>query len=103
MQELPCKLARLFLYWAWSQGGFDRINWFMPIFVVTTIVTLGTGPGQIFLIMKVGHPRIIQRVRWMIAYLLFGTFYTEYKNLIGCMAQIKELMGERTWRTTPRT
>jgi len=29
--------------------------------------------------------------------------YTEFKNTIARVAQIKELMGERDWRVTPRT
>jgi hypothetical protein len=30
-------------------------------------------------------------------------FYQEWKNLIGRVAQIKQLMGERHWAVTPRT
>ena len=98
MQIIP-----IVLYWAWSQGGFDKVEWFVPIFVVTTIITLGTGPGQVYYLMKVGHPSIMQNRRWVLQYLLFAPFYSEYKNLIGRVAQLKEIMGERIWRTTPRT
>ena len=98
MQIIP-----IVCYWAWSQGGFDKVNWVVPIFLVTTLLTLGTGPGQVYYLLKVGHPSIMQQRRWVVQYLLFAAFYTEYKNLIGRVAQIKEMMGERTWRTTPRT
>jgi hypothetical protein len=38
-----------------------------------------------------------------VAYLVVATlFYTEYKNMIGRVAQIKELMRERQWKVTPR-
>jgi hypothetical protein len=30
-------------------------------------------------------------------------FYTEFKNVIGRVAQVKQLMGERAWKVTPRT
>jgi len=30
-------------------------------------------------------------------------FYQEWKNLIGRVAQIKQLMGERHWAVTPRS
>jgi hypothetical protein len=29
-------------------------------------------------------------------------FYTEFKNLISRVAQVKELMRERAWKVTPR-
>ncbi len=32
-----------------------------------------------------------------------SVFYTEYKNIIARVAQVKELMGERAWKVTPRS
>jgi cellulose synthase/poly-beta-1,6-N-acetylglucosamine synthase-like glycosyltransferase len=100
MQIIP-----IVAFWLWSAGADDLrvVNWFIPIFVVTSLVTLGTGPGQIFYIVRVGHPSIIKHTRWIVFYLIAGFFYTEYKNLIGRVAQIKEIMGERKWHTTPRS
>lgn len=96
---IAMQIVPIVIFSMWTKGDF---NWLVPIFVVTTIITLGTGPGQIFFILKRGHSSVTQRTRWMIEFMLFGIFYTEYKNLIGRVAQIKEIMGEHTWRTTPR-
>ncbi|NTV39929.1 MAG: hypothetical protein HGA51_08255, partial [Demequinaceae bacterium] len=41
---------------------------------------------------------------WFWTYLLFATlFYTEWKNTIARVAQVKEIMGERHWKVTSRT
>lgn len=100
---ISVQIIPIVFYWAWKFGGFDKVDWFVPIFVVTSLVTFGTGPGQIFYILRLGHPSILKQRTWILKYLLFGFFYTEYKNLIGRVAQIKEIMGERNWKTTPRT
>lgn len=99
MQVIP-----IVAFWLWSAGTDDlrAVNWFVPIFVVTSLVTMGTGPGQIFYILRLGDPSITKHKRWIVFYLLAGFFYTEYKNLIGRVAQFKEVMGERKWHTTPR-
>ena len=40
----------------------------------------------------------------MLFYLVVNVvFYAEYKNLIARVAQVKEVMGERAWKVTPRT
>jgi DNA-binding response OmpR family regulator/cellulose synthase/poly-beta-1,6-N-acetylglucosamine synthase-like glycosyltransferase len=100
---LSLQMIPIVCYWAWRAGGFDRIDWFVPIFVVTTLVTLGTGPGQLLFIYRQADPQIKHNRRWFWWYLLICTiFYTEFKNVVGRVAQIKEIMGERVWRATPR-
>jgi len=90
-------------YWAWSMGGFHRIDWFVPILVITTIVTLGTGPAQLIFIWRVADEAIKQHGRWFWSYLVVSFFfYTEFKNLVARVAQVKEAMGERVWQSTPR-
>jgi len=97
MQIIP-----IVLYWIVRNGGLDNIDWFIPIFVVTSIVTLGTGPAQIFYIYRLSHQSIKQHKRWFVFYMLASFFYTEYKNTIARVAQVKEFMQEKKWVTTPR-
>ncbi len=100
---LSLQMIPIVSFWAWKSGGFDRINWFVPIFVVTTLVTMGTGPGQLLFVYRLADPQIRRNRRWFWWYLLITIiFYTEFKNMIGRVAQIKEIMGERVWRATPR-
>ena len=42
--------------------------------------------------------------RWFWSYLLVSSIvYTEWKNIIARVAQVKELLGEHQWNVTPRT
>ncbi len=91
-------------YWAWSMGGIERINWFVPLLLVTTLITMGTGPGQLIWIYRLSDKAIKQHRGWFWWYLLITfVFYTEFKNLVGRVAQVKEMMGERVWKSTPRS
>jgi cellulose synthase/poly-beta-1,6-N-acetylglucosamine synthase-like glycosyltransferase/CheY-like chemotaxis protein len=100
---IAIQIIPIILYWAWALGGFHRIDWFVPIFVVTTLVTLGTGPGQLIFIYRLADKAIQQHGKWFWWYLVISFFfYTEFKNVVGRVAQMKEIMGERVWKSTPR-
>lgn len=87
----------------WIFWREDELNWFVPLFVFTTIFTLSTGPGQILFTYPLADQQIKERRRWFVSYLFVSFFfYTEFKNLIARLAQLKELMGERAWKVTPR-
>lgn len=74
----------------------------MPIFLITSLVTLSAGPIQVYFIQRLGHPSVTQNRRWLWWYLLVSFPYTEYKNTISRIAQLKEFAGERKWKVTPR-
>ena len=98
MQILP-----LIAWWAVQAGGLSRVNWFVPLFVVTTLFTLGTGPGQIFFTYKLADPELRRRKSWFWFYLLVSTlFYSGLKNAWNRIAHFKEWRGETTWVVTPR-
>lgn len=101
---LSWQMFPIIVYWAWTRGGVQRLDWVVPIFILTSIFTLSTGPGQVIFAYLLGHPDIRHRRRWFVFYLaVTSVFYTEYKNLIARVAQIKELMRERQWKVTPRS
>ncbi len=53
MQMFP-----IIAYYATRAGGLDKLNWVIPIFVLTTAFTLGTGPGQTVLAYALADPEI---------------------------------------------
>ena len=88
-------------FWIWRG---DTIDWFVPIFVLTTIFTLSVGPGQTLFAYLLAAPDIRKHKGWFLWYFVISTlFYTEFKNLISRVAQVKQFMGEQEWKVTART
>jgi cellulose synthase/poly-beta-1,6-N-acetylglucosamine synthase-like glycosyltransferase len=80
------------------------LDWFVPVFVLTTLFTTSVGPSQTLFAYRNADPTIRAHRRWFLSYLLLATvFYTELKNVIGRVAQVKQLMREQSWKVTPRT
>ncbi len=87
-------------FWIWKP---ETVNWFVPIFVLTTIFTLSAGSGQALFTYLLATPDLRKRKLWFAYYLIMSPlFYTEFKNLIHRVAQIKQLMGEQEWKATSR-
>jgi len=98
MQVLP-----LIAYWAVEAGSLAKINWLLPLFVVTSLFTLGTGPGQILFTWRLADPKIRARPSWFWFYLLTSAvFYTGLKNAWNRIAHLKEMLGETNWVVTTR-
>lgn len=90
-------------FWIVKYGGVERINWLVPIFVMTTLFTFSVAPGQVFFSYILSDREIHKHKPWFISYFIIASiFYTEYKNVIARVAQIKELFKERHWKVTPR-
>ena len=67
------------------------------------VFTVTTGPWQTLFAWRLSAREIRERGRWFWFYLLVSSvFYTEFKNVIGRVAQLKEVMGEKAWKVTPR-
>jgi cellulose synthase/poly-beta-1,6-N-acetylglucosamine synthase-like glycosyltransferase/DNA-binding NarL/FixJ family response regulator len=99
MQMFP-----IILFWIVKYGGVDKINWLIPIFVMSTLFTLSVAPGQAYFAYKLSDPEIRKNKKWFTYYLIVGSiFYVEFKNIIARVAQMKELFRERHWKVTPRT
>ena len=88
----------------WLLRGDPPINWFVPIFVITTLFTLSAGPAQVLFARQARAP-VDQAAQALVRHLLLLLvfFYTEMKNIIVRTAHLKELMGEKTWKVTPRS
>jgi diguanylate cyclase (GGDEF)-like protein len=87
----------------WLLFGHSATDWFIPVFVATSLFTLSASPSQALFAWKLAHPSIRRHPRWFVVFLFASLlFYTEIKNVIVRTAHLKELMGERTWKVTPR-
>ncbi len=101
---ISMQMVPIILFWIKKYNGAQNIEWLIPIFVMTTLFTLSVGPGQVYFSYKLSTPEIRQHKGWFLYYLIVGSlYYTEYKNTIARVAQIKELFKERHWKVTPRT
>ncbi len=98
---LSLQVFPLVAYWL-TRGDALTLGW--PIFFCTTIFVMHVGPLQTLFAYKLADEEIKQHTNWFWGYLFFSTiFYTEYKNTIARVAHIKEFVGERAWKVTPRT
>lgn len=96
------QILAVLTYWIWHDG-LSRINLLIPIFVLTTLLTFSSGPGQVLFAALLGDPTIRRRRGWLLCYLVGATlFYSGFKNLISRVAMVKEAMQERQWKVTPR-
>ena len=94
----------IIIYWVIKYGSITRIDWLVPIFVLTTIFTLGTGPGQILMAWHLAHRDIRRHGMWFLEALLISAFfYTAFKNIIANVAQVNEALQQRRWMVTPRS
>ena len=74
------------------------------MFLLTTLLTLSVGPGQTLFAGFLGAPEVTRRRSWFWSYLLVSSLlYTEFKNVINRISQVKEASQESEWRVTPRT
>jgi DNA-binding response OmpR family regulator/cellulose synthase/poly-beta-1,6-N-acetylglucosamine synthase-like glycosyltransferase len=97
------QMVPIIIFWTIKFGGLSRIDWLVPVFVMTTIFTLGTGPAQTLLAWRLANHDIRRHAGWFFYYLLMSSlFYTAFKNLIAVVAQVNEALQQRRWMVTPR-
>lgn len=91
-------------FWMWREGSIYAVDWFVPILVVITLFIFVTGPGQLIFAWRQADPQMKRHPGWFWNYLFMSIiFYSGYKNIIARVANIKEALGERVWRVTPRS
>ncbi|WP_218952286.1 glycosyltransferase family 2 protein [Amycolatopsis anabasis] len=100
---LAIQMIPVIAFIAWRDGGVFHLDWLVPTFVLCTLYTLSSGPSQVLFAWRLAAPDVRAHPKWFWSYLVVSTvFYTEFKNHIARVAQIKELCGERKWAITPR-
>jgi cellulose synthase/poly-beta-1,6-N-acetylglucosamine synthase-like glycosyltransferase/PleD family two-component response regulator len=88
----------------WWLRGTPPTDWFVPVFVATSLFTLSAGPIQGWFAWRLAHPEIRRHRAWFVLFVVSSAlFYTELKKVMARTAHLKELAGERTWKVTPRS
>jgi cellulose synthase/poly-beta-1,6-N-acetylglucosamine synthase-like glycosyltransferase/CheY-like chemotaxis protein len=101
---LSLQMFPVLAYTAYQDGGITRLNWLAPSLALATLFTLAVGPAQTLFAWRLAVPEVRERRSWFWSHLLVSSLvYTEWKNVIARIAQIKELVGESQWNVTPRT
>ncbi|HEU5036343.1 MAG TPA: glycosyltransferase family 2 protein [Nocardioides sp.] len=88
-------------FYVWRDGGLDLSS---PLFLLLTLFTTVSGPLQTLAAWRLAVPDVRRHRRWFVGAALANLFfYTEIKNVVNRVAQLKQLRGERRWVVTPRS
>ncbi|MGW9042365.1 glycosyltransferase [Streptomyces lydicus] len=100
---LTLQILPVLLYSAWKAGGVQHLDWAVPVCVLAMLLTVAAGPVQALFAWRLAVPELRARTRWFWSYLLLSTvFYSHFKNMVARQAHLKEALGDRQWRVTPR-
>jgi cellulose synthase/poly-beta-1,6-N-acetylglucosamine synthase-like glycosyltransferase/CheY-like chemotaxis protein len=98
VQVLP-----ILAFTAWRDGGVANFDLLIPLFVLLTVFTASVGIAQTVFAYLLSDNEIRRHRWWFVFYALNSMlWFGEFKNIISRVAQLKELVGERQWRVTPR-
>ncbi|GHH86076.1 hypothetical protein GCM10018793_56610 [Streptomyces sulfonofaciens] len=101
---LGLQIVPILAYSAWREGGVDRLDWLVPSCLLAVLFTMASGPLQAAFAWRLAVPEIRRRKGWFWRYIVFSTFfYSHLKNMVARQAHLKEALGDRQWRVTPRT
>lgn len=100
---LTLQMLPVLMYAIWKAGGLDRLDWTVPICLLAMLFTLSAGVVQAAFAWRLAAPELRRRRAWFWSYALLSTvFYTHFKNMLARQACLKEALGDRRWRVTPR-
>ncbi len=98
------QIIPLIIFWSLKLHGVEKLNWFIPIFIFTTILTILVSPIQTFIAYSISVPEIRKYKKWFVLYFLNTIlFYGLLKDAIAIVAQINHFTGDRSWKVTSRT
>jgi len=99
---LSLQIWPLVAFGALRRPGWAQIDWMLPIWIATSAYVVATGPALIFLVYRKADPEVRRTPAWFLKAMVSSIWYSEFKNLINRVAQLKEAQGEHDWRVTPR-
>lgn len=100
---LSLQILPILLHSAIRAGGADRIDWATPACLLAFAFTLSAGFTQAAFAGRLALPELRRRRGWFWRHALISTvFYTHFKNIVARQSHLKELLGDRRWRVTPR-
>ncbi|MBC3993641.1 glycosyltransferase [Streptomyces sp. AC563] len=100
---LTLQILPILLYSIWRAGGPGELDWAVPICVLAMLFTLSAGVVQACFAWRLAVPELRRRRAWFWHYLFVSAFfYSHFKNIVARQAHLKEALGDRQWRVTPR-
>ncbi|WP_078916778.1 glycosyltransferase [Streptomyces viridochromogenes] len=100
---LSLQILPILFHSAVRAGGADRIDWATPACLLAFAFTLSAGFTQTAFAGRLALPELRARRGWFWRHALISTvFYTHFKNIVARQSHLKELLGDRRWRVTPR-
>lgn len=100
---LSLQILPVLLHSVLRAGGADRIHWATPACLLAFGFTLSAGFVQTAFAGRMALPELRRRRGWFWRHALVSTvFYTHFKNIVARQSHLKELLGDRRWRVTPR-
>lgn len=100
---LSMQIVPIVAYWMWEASSMRGVDWFIPVLLWISLLIFLTGPGQLFFAWRLADPEIKRHPGWFWRYLIVSiAFYAGYKNILARVANIKEALGEKAWKVTPR-
>ncbi|MGP3928219.1 glycosyltransferase [Streptomyces sp. 8N616] len=100
---LTLQILPILLYSAWRSGGLTELDWAVPVCLLATLFTVSAGLVQAAFAWRLAVPELRRRRGWFWRYVLVSTFfYSHFKNMLARLAFLKEALGDRQWRVTPR-
>ncbi|MFI6009149.1 glycosyltransferase [Streptomyces sp. NPDC051243] len=101
---LSLQILPILLHSAVRAGGADRIDWATPACLLAFAFTLSAGLVQTAFAGRLALPELRGKRGWFWRHAMVSTvFYTHFKNIVARQSHLKELLGDRRWRITPRT
>ncbi|MFC9649525.1 glycosyltransferase [Streptomyces sp. NPDC056937] len=100
---LTLQMLPILAFAVWKAGGLSQLDWMVPVCLLATLFTLSAGVVQAAFAWRLAVPELRRRRRWFWRYVFVSTFfYSHFKNMLARQACLKEALGDRQWRVTPR-
>jgi cellulose synthase/poly-beta-1,6-N-acetylglucosamine synthase-like glycosyltransferase len=101
----PWLAWQMFALLTWQIISGNTGHWHpLPMWLLTTVLTLGVSAFQAYLGYTLGWRGVsTKRRRLFFRYAFANTFfYAEFRSTLTRIAHVREFLGERTWRITRR-
>jgi len=97
LQALP-----LLAFFAWKAGSVLDRDVIVPFLVLALLTVLSAGPGQAWVAHRPAVPELRRQGSWSVAHaIVSATFGTVSRPVVTCLAQIREVTGDRPAEAGP--
>lgn len=97
------QVVPILAFWIIKAGAVEALDWTIPLFLGAAFYVLSVGPLQTLIAHTNAAPLIRKEKGWFVLHLVCANLYSEYLTLLTRVAHLRQLLGEREWRVTPRS